>query len=238
MAEPGGAACGYCAFGPLCRHADSQTDARKDITLNVIALKSGDYLFHGGDPFESLFNVQSGCLKTSVAHADAREHVLNFHLPGEMVGLDAVYLEKHTSDAIALCDSTVCFIPFREVVERSKRVPGAALHLMQTFSRDSFSIGTLTGDFSAEERMAGFLVSLSARIQMQQGSGTDLILPMSRTDIANHLRLATETVSRVLARFQGSGWIDVDRKRIKLLDLESLSELASSINPYARFRKS
>ena len=52
----------------------------------------------------------------------------------------------------------------------------------------------------------------------------EFILAMSRRDIASYLRLATETVSRVLARFQQRGLIKVDRKQVRILDQEGLED--------------
>ena len=52
---------------------------------------------------------------------------------------------------------------------------------------------------------------------------------MSRTDIANYLRLAAETVSRVMRRFQQDGLIRVNRRDVELLDLERLEALAQSV---------
>jgi CRP/FNR family transcriptional regulator len=60
-------------------------------------------------------------------------------------------------------------------------------------------------------------------------SATRLRLPMSRSDIANYLRLATETVSRVLRRFQDAGLIAVERRELELRDAAKLRELARAI---------
>jgi Mn-dependent DtxR family transcriptional regulator len=57
---------------------------------------------------------------------------------------------------------------------------------------------------------------------------------MSRQDIANYLRLATETVSRILARFQKSGLLRANRRQITLLNPEGLYAIAECMNPYSR----
>ena len=49
---------------------------------------------------------------------------------------------------------------------------------------------------------------------------------MSRRDIASYLRLATETVSRVLARFQKAGVVKVDRKQVRISDMDELRAIA------------
>ena len=52
---------------------------------------------------------------------------------------------------------------------------------------------------------------------------------MSRTDIANYLRLAPETVSRVLKRFRAEGWLRIDRREVQLLDRIALERLARDL---------
>ena len=81
-------------------------------------------------------------------------------------------------------------------------------------------------DLSAEERIARLLSSLSARFASRRNSSKEFDLSMSRRDIASNLRLATETISRVLARFQSAGIIKVNRKKVAILDKDKLRELA------------
>src|SRR3546814_18995750 len=74
--------------------------------------------------------------------------------------------------------------------------------------------------------MAAFLMALSRRFAARGFSAHRFTLTMARTDIANYLRLAAETVSRVLRRFQTDGLIRVDRREVELTDTERLSALA------------
>jgi CRP/FNR family transcriptional regulator len=69
-------------------------------------------------------------------------------------------------------------------------------------------------------------MSLSTRFSRRGYSDREFILSMSRRDIASYLRLATETVSRVLARFQQRGLIKVDRKQVRITDPKGLDEVA------------
>jgi CRP/FNR family transcriptional regulator len=84
------------------------------------------------------------------------------------------------------------------------------------------------GDLSADQRIALFLLSLSERFSRRGYSETEFILAMSRRDIASYLRLATETVSRVLARFQKADVLRVDRKQVRIRDIEELRRLSGN----------
>jgi CRP/FNR family transcriptional regulator, anaerobic regulatory protein len=96
-------------------------------------------------------------------------------------------------------------------------------------SRDIGAATRLAGDWSADQRMAAFLLGLSQRLAARGFSPTRFQLTMARTDIGHHLRLAPETVSRVLKRFQDDGLVAVDRREIDLLDVGALQALAAPI---------
>ena len=80
--------------------------------------------------------------------------------------------------------------------------------------------------------MAAFLIGLSRRLAARGFSPNRFQLTMARTDIANFLRLAPETVSRVLKRFQDDGLVKVERRELELLDRGKLQTLAAPVLRY------
>jgi CRP/FNR family transcriptional regulator len=79
---------------------------------------------------------------------------------------------------------------------------------------------------SADERIATFLVNLSARFHARGFSAQQFRLSMSRNEIGNFLGLAVETVSRVFTRFQQSGVLAAEGKEVRILDSARLCALA------------
>jgi CRP/FNR family transcriptional regulator len=197
-------------------------------------LAPGEHLFRVGDAFHALFAVESGCFKTYTVDAAGREHVLAFHFAGEIVGVDAICPERHASSCVALGASRACVVPYAPLTRLAREMPELQEQLLRMLSRHVLGTATMAGDFSAAERLAGFLVMVAARLRRKGEPRADLDLAMSRQDIANYLRLAPETVSRILARFQKAGLVKADRKRIALLDADGLAGLAACMNPYGR----
>ena len=72
-------------------------------------------------------------------------------------------------------------------------------------------------------------MGLSRRLAARGFSPTRFQLTMARTDIANYLRLAPETVSRVLRRFQQDGWLHVERREVELRDRAAIEALAGPV---------
>lgn len=229
--------CQSCYVAPSCLPGalnQAQVRTFEDAMPRCRRAAAGEHLFRVGDPFRALYAVRTGCLKTYAVDAGGREHVMAFHFPGEIIGSDAIYPERCVSSCVALSTSVVCCIPFADLMRLAKDIPELQLQMLRALSRDVLGTTSIAGDFTAEERLAGFLVMVSARLHRARKAATALDLAMSRQDIANYLRLAPETVSRILARFQKAGLVKADRKHITLLDHAGLSEIASCMNPYAR----
>jgi CRP/FNR family transcriptional regulator len=197
-------------------------------------LRAGEHLFRMGDPFRSIFVVNTGSFKTCTVDAEGREHIGAFHFAGDMMGIDAIYPERHVSSSIALSNGSVCILPYPVLMSLAHEIPEVQGQILRMLSRDMLGNSSMAGDFTAEERTAAFLVMVAARQRQRDRASAHLDLAMTRQDIANYLRLAPETVSRVLARFQKSGLVKADRKHIMLLDAEGLEDLAACMNPYTR----
>lgn len=224
-------ACSECSIGNVCvpaglNHEDMQQFEK--IVNKSRPLHSGEHVFRRGDPFVSVAAVRSGCFKSYVIDEDGTERVLGFHLPGELLGLDAIYPRKHICDVVALDTSAVCALPYEDITALSAKVPALQSQLFRTMSQRIGDLSTIAGDYTADQRLAAFLLTLSLRFKARGYSPNAFNLAMARSDIANYLRLATETVSRVLARFQKQGLIMVKRKLVEITDHDGLHEVAGS----------
>ncbi len=234
MADDGDALqfCSTCAFSQAC--LDQGMDKSALLELHVLVehvgpFHAGEHIFREGDPFEAIAAVRAGTVKTYVIDRDGREHVLGFHLPGEVIGLSAIDGEHYPCNAIALDTVMLCRFSFPKIAVLAARVPGLQRQLFRLLSRDIGRAALLAGDWSADQRMAAFLVGLSRRLAARGFSPSRFQLTMARTDIANYLRLAPETVSRVLRRFQENGLLAVDRRELELSGREALEELARPV---------
>jgi len=222
-------ACSRCALSELClprKLSPEETQRFEQIVHRSRPIQPGEHLFRAGDDFQSIASVRTGCFKSYVIDQEGQEQVLGFYLPGEIIGLDAIHSHHHTASVVALDTSAVCGLTFDSMSGLARQMPELQNEMFRIMSRRINELETIAGDLSADERIAMFLMSLSKRFVSRGYSETEFILAMSRRDIASYLRLATETVSRVLARFQKSGILKVDRKQVRILNLEELQKLA------------
>jgi CRP/FNR family transcriptional regulator len=224
--------CSTCAFSQACLDQGMDKAALMDLHVlveHVGPLHAGEHVFREGDPFDAIAAVRAGTVKTYVVDRDGREHVLGFHLPGEVIGLDAIDGETYPCNAIALDTVMLCRFSFPKIAVLATRVPGLQRQLFRLLSRDIGRAALLAGDWSADQRMAAFLVGISRRLAARGFSPDRFQLTMPRTDIANYLRLAPETVSRVLRRFQIDGLVRVERRDLEFANRDALQALAAPI---------
>ena len=224
--------CSTCAVSQACLDEGMDKASLGDLHVlveHIGPFRAGEHVFREGDPFEAIAAVRAGTVKTYVIDREGREHVLGFHLPGEVIGLSAIDGEHYPCNAVALDTVMLCRFSFPKIAVLATRVPGLQRQLFRLLSRDIGRAALLAGDWSADQRMAAFLVGLSRRLAARGFSPSRFQLTMARTDIANYLRLAPETVSRVLRRFQENGLLAVDRRELELSGREALEELARPV---------
>jgi CRP/FNR family transcriptional regulator, anaerobic regulatory protein len=188
-------------------------------------IKAGDTLYREGDRFQYLYAVRSGTLKSSLTLSDGREQVSGFHIAGELVGLDGVAQSRHASSTMALEDTEVCAISYTALSELAISTSGMQHIVSRLMSREimrEHTLMMLLGSMNAEERLAAFLLNLSQRYAARGYSDREFHLRMSRAEIGSYLGMKLETVSRAFSAFQQQGLLEVDKRHIRVLDLEEL----------------
>ncbi|GAB3652429.1 fumarate/nitrate reduction transcriptional regulator Fnr [Ramlibacter alkalitolerans] len=191
-------------------------------------VKEGEALYHEGDRFQFVYAVRSGTFKSTLNLKDGREQVTGFQIAGELLGLDGLASGKHASSAIALEDTEICAIPYAHLTELATVSPDLHIAMSRMMSREivrEHGLMMLLGSMNAEQRLAAFLLNVSQRLKARGYSATEFHLRMMRVDIGSYLGMKLETVSRTFTAFQQQGLLKVDKKHVKILDLEGLQAI-------------
>jgi len=223
--------CSTCAFSDACMSQGYDKAALSELHVlvdHVGPYQAGDYIFRAGEPFDSIAAVRAGMVKTFVDDSLGNEQVLGFSLPGEVIGLNAIHGSRYPCNAVALDTVHLCRISFPKISSLAARMPGLQAKLFSLLSAEIGKAALLAANYRTEERMAAFLLDTSARYARRGFSATRFNLTMSRTEIANYLRMAPETASRVLRRLSDDGVIAVKQREIILLQPERLAQMAAS----------
>ncbi len=233
MSNPG-INCQHCGFSQLCLPYtlnDNELDKLDEIIQRKKPTHKGDYLFEAGKPLQALYAVRTGSFKTFTLTEQGEEQITGFHLPGDVIGFDAIGDQQHPSYAQALETAMVCEIPFNNLDSLLDHVPKLRQQLMRLMSQDIHGdqqMMLLLNRKTAEEKLAAFLVSLAQRFGNRGFSRREFRLTMTRGEIGNYLGLTVETISRLLGRFHKDELIHVDGKLIAISNFDELSKIAGS----------
>lgn len=185
-----------------------------------------DRQIHGqGESAEACYRVLSGCVRVVKLMEDGRRQIGEFLLPGDLFGFDA--METHDSAAEAVTETVLRRYPRRMVEALAESHLAMARRLRELTAaslRTTHVLLLLLGRKTASERIASFLLEMAERLP--EGQGGMLGLPMSRTDMADHLGLTIETVCRVLGHLRREGIILADRTGVRIRDRIALEQIA------------
>lgn len=200
----------------------------EEFLFQHVQFKTGQRIHTIGQPFDTLYVVHSGFLKTVLIDEFGNEQVLNFPMKGDMFGVDGIHTKRYASEAVALSNCDLILLPFKKFTSLG-RVHAELEHAMYSvMSRELVreqAMVSMLGALSAEARVARFLVSLSERFAEMGYSSKLFNLRMTRHEIGSYLGLTLETVSRTLSAFNEIGLISVDQRSIAIKDLDALKTL-------------
>lgn len=224
--------CADCPVGEFCLPlglSPSELEGLDKIMRVSHSLPARQRLFRAGEPLTAIYAVRGGAFKATAVDCDGYEQVVGFHLPTELLGLDGIYSGIHHCDAVAVGASRVCIFPYSQLMSLAADAGALTRRLLQLLSKEIVSRMAVSGDYSADERLAAFLLGLCRRLPPRDQPKTRLVFPMLLADIANHLGLAGATLSRVLARFQDRELIRIENRVVHITDPASLRSLARRV---------
>lgn len=191
-------------------------------------LPLGATLARSGEPRLHVYTLTAGALRLVRTLADGRRQISGFVLPGDYLGLSGS--DNHRYDIEAIADSRVCRVTLPQMKELRARYPHLERKLLQRACQaldDAQDAALSLARLQPAEKLADFLLRLAAREAMLGGNGLRVTLPMGRGDIADHLGLTMETVSRTFTKLRQQGLIALPHLNIvEILDEAGLQQLS------------
>lgn len=194
-------------------------------------VKAGQDLFSLGDPCDAIYNLVSGWVLRYNLLEDGRRQILDFALPGAVLGFHPFRGSLTTFGARALTDCVVCVVPHAALAAASREQPEIALRLAWLISRDrslAFDHLTSIGRQSARERVAHLLLELFIRYRAQWPGFRieEMHLPLTQEDIGDATGLTFVHVNRVLRDLRKDGIAEFHYRRLRILDPDKLVDVA------------
>lgn len=229
--------CTQCSMARFCLPSGMrQAEVARLVPLvrRRIRLLKGDALYRTGAAAAEIYAVRVGTIKTTVSTECGRSQIVRFHLPGEIVGLDSLTRAQYQSCAVALEAASLCVISTERLQALTADFGPMRQRLLNALGDEAQQdrhMVTMLGLMSADERVAGFLLSLSERLSVRGYAASEFLLRMSREDIGSYLGLKLETVSRTLSRLISAGLIAVRARHVRILDKGTLADISRGHAP-------
>ena len=221
------AACGVRDLS-ICGALDGQELERMNDLVTEARVATGQAVFYEADPASYLFVIVEGCVRLYKLLADGRRQITGFLYPSDFLGLAMQDRYAYTAEAVSpvrLCRFERARLEalLEEFPHLEKRLLGIASNELASAQDQMLLLGRKTAD----EKVMSFLYLLSRRAYMKSQPADVIQLPMSRNDIADHLGLTTETVSRCFTRLRKQGVIAFeDPHQVTILDWARCTDLA------------
>ncbi len=223
--------CTGCTVGKLslCDALDAEGRKRFKPMVRGQALEPHQMLFQEGDAADHVYTVTAGQVSLARSLPDGRRQIVDFAGPGDFLGLSLGSEEPahYRLSAEALTNTRVCKLPrmaFNRLMQDEPALGRRALDFAARRIRAAQEQQLSLGRKTAAERVASFLVDMAERNVARGIPASPLSLPMTRTDIADHLGLTLETVSRAFSRLRKLGLIKLEgADRVAIPDLPALA---------------
>ncbi|WP_256674543.1 helix-turn-helix domain-containing protein [Pseudomonas sp. LD120] len=185
----------------------------------------GAALYHAGTASRHLYFIRLGSFKTLYCCEQGHQLVTGFAMSNQALGLEAITGECHACSALALEDSEVMSISYSGLERLAQDMPALQANLNRLLSREirrSQHMLITWGHYSAQERLAIFVLGLSRRFAARGYSAHHFVLRMSREDIASFIGVRSETICRSITQLRELQLVNIEGRNVEIIHLAQL----------------
>ena len=211
----------------ILKHFTSEELMELSHEKKTILYKKGDSIIEEGSTPKGIYYLDKGTAKMFKLGFNGKEQILRFTKAGDIIGYRSILSKQpYGASATAMEDVEVCFIPEKFFIKVLEFHPKLAFDVLRRISEDlgeSAQTITFLAQKTVRERLAEVLVLLEKKL------GTDkegfINISLTREEMANLIGTATESAIRLISEFKNDELIEVDGRRIKILDHKKLEKL-------------
>lgn len=194
--------------------------------------KRGDVLYTEGSRISGFYCINSGIIKVFKTGLDGKEQIIRFAKPGDIIAYRSVLSnEAACTSAKVIEDSTVCFIPSDILISFVKSNSTFAYELLKLACHELGEANSFITDIAQKtvrERLAEILLVLVNDFGLDYDNY--LKISLTREELANIIGTATESVIRFLSEFKADKLVEVNGRRIKILNIKGLDKISKVFN--------
>lgn len=191
--------------------------------------KKGTVIYNEGSRISGCYCIHSGIIKLYKTGFEGREHIIRFAKKGEIIGYRSLLSNDfacHTAKVLE--DAQVCFVPGETLFKLLESNSKFSLEMLKLACVELGEANTFITDIAQKtvrERLAEVLLILKESFGLDEDKNLQIVL--TREELGNIIGTATESVIRLLSEFKENNWIEINGRKIRMLDIKALQKVAS-----------
>lgn len=206
---------------------DSMIRQFYEIPGKIVALKSGEYLFHEGDHAKYFYFVRRGQIFITKFAESGRVLSLRLATRGSIIGELPLYEENpvYIFNAVAQSDSEVYAIEFPTLHSWLEKKPSLAINLLKIIGvhmrkqHSKFRDLVLYGKKGA---IYSTLIRFANSYGLEVDGGILITVPLTNQELANYSATARESLNRMLGDLRRQNIIEIRDGLIFIRDINFL----------------
>jgi CRP/FNR family transcriptional regulator, polysaccharide utilization system transcription regulator len=191
--------------------------------------KRGDILYQEGNRISGFYCINSGIIKVFKTGFDGKEQIIRFAKKGDIIAYRSVLSnELACTSAKVIEDCSVCFIPSEILISFIKINSNFALELIKLACHELGEANSFITDIAQKtvrERLAEILLFLVSDFGLDDEQFLNISL--TREELANIVGTATESVIRLLSEFKSDKLVELNGRKIKILNTKGLEKISN-----------
>jgi CRP/FNR family transcriptional regulator, polysaccharide utilization system transcription regulator len=194
--------------------------------------KRGEILYNEGNRIAGFYCIHKGIIKVFKTGLDGKEQIIRFAKPGDIIAYRSVLSnEVACTSAKVIEDCQACFIPSEILVSLVKSNSSYALELLKLACHELGEANSFITDIAQKtvrERLAEILLLLVNDFGLDNQNY--LQISLTREELANIVGTATESVIRLLSEFKSDNLVELNGRKIKVLNKKGLEKISNFFN--------
>lgn len=226
--------CDSCALetGAIFKHLTPDEVEMINFEKDFRQYRRGDVLYNEGNRISGFYCIHSGIIKVFKTGFDGKEQIIRFAKAGEIIAYRSVLSnEVACTSAKVIEDCKVCFIPSEVLTTFIKTNPSYALELLKLACHELGEANSFITDIAQKtvrERLAEILLLLVNDFGLD--SQDYLRISLTREELANIVGTATESVIRLLSEFKSDNLVELNGRKIKVINIKGLEKISNVFN--------
>lgn len=226
--------CNQCSMenGALFKNLTREEADMINFEKEFRQFRRGDILYKEGSRISGFYCIHSGIIKVFKTGLDGKEQIIRFAKPGEIIAYRSVLSnEVACTSATVIDDCQVCFIPSEILISLVKSNPTYALEILKLACHELGEANSFITDIAQKtvrERLAEILLLLLNDFGIDEQNY--LKISLTREELANIVGTATESVIRLLSEFKTDKLIELNGRKIKILNQKGLEKISNVFN--------